>query len=67
MYKFTNGLVFYTKEDADKAISAGYKLLEEQMDIEKAINLINKDENRTISKSDTTIKKTARKHKTSIK
>ena len=27
MYKFENGLVFYSKADADRAIKAGYKLL----------------------------------------
>ena len=36
MYKFTNGLVFYTKEDADKAISVGYRLVEEKKKVDPA-------------------------------
>lgn len=44
MYKFTNGLVFFTKEDADKAIASGYHLIEE----EKAGNVDNEDKTRII-------------------
>lgn len=30
MYKFTNGLVVFTKEDRDNLLKLGYKLVEEK-------------------------------------
>jgi hypothetical protein len=30
MYKFTNGLVVFTKEDRDNLLKIGYKLVEEK-------------------------------------
>ena len=33
MYKFTNGLVFYSKTEAKKAIKAGYQLIKEKTEV----------------------------------
>lgn len=66
MYKFSNGLVFYTKTDADKAIQAGYKLIEQQMDINEVIDKADETTIEPIIESDTTIEKPTRKNKRSI-
>ena len=42
MYKFTNGLVFYSKEEAKKAIEAGYQLIKKNDEVKN-------EENNTIS------------------
>ena len=59
MYKFTNGLVFYTKEDADKAISVGYRLVEEKKKVEKNENA--ETINRPIKKANRKFKNSVRK------
>lgn len=66
MYRFTNGLILYTKEEADKAIKAGYKLIEKQIEIDEMIDEIDKIADKSISESNSEFKKTTRKNKTSI-
>lgn len=67
MYKFTNGLVFFTEKDRDRAIKAGYKLVEQKLP-DKDVGNMNEvtDEtsettNRIVSKSNTKPKKPTRK------
>ena len=80
MYKFTSGLVFFTKEDAIKAIQAGHKLIEKKV-VEKPL-LPYKDEeciiplgvndeesnvtDKFVSKANKSTKTTTRKNKKSI-
>ena len=66
MYKFSNGLIFYTREDAEKAIKAGYKLIEKQISIDEAINEQSGIANKSVGKSGKSTKKTTRKAKRSI-
>ena len=66
MFRFTNGLVFYTREDAEKALKAGYILVEKQMEIEEVIDETDKNRDKPISTSNKTTKKPTGKNKNSI-
>lgn len=67
MYKFTNGLVFFDKKEADNAIRAGYKLVEEKKQPkEEIINEINEDTNKSISESNQESNKPVRKSRKSL-
>lgn len=66
MYKFTNGLVFFDKESADKCIKAGFKLVEEKKQPKEVID--EEDTNiESISESDKQSEEQPRKSKRSSK
>ena len=54
MYKFTNGLVFFDKKQADKMIKLGYKLLK------KETNEGNKNKIKSVDRTITENKKSSR-------
>lgn len=49
MYKFTNGLVFYSEIEAKKAIEAGYQLIKEKTEVKNEEDNTN---DKPISESD---------------
>lgn len=49
MYKFTNGLVFYSETEAKKAIKAGYQLIKEKTEVKNEEDNTN---DKPISESD---------------
>jgi len=49
MYKFTNGLVFYSEKEAKRAIEAGYQLIKEKTEVKNEKDNTN---NKPISESD---------------
>lgn len=67
MYKFTNGLVFYSEEEAKKAISVGYKLVEKQLKVDDVIDETDKSGDKPISESDKTNKNNVKENNGSVR
>ena len=60
MYKFTNGMIIYSKQDADKAILSGYKLVQNNEKVKDKDNEENNDRIQSFNRTNSRIKKTIR-------